>query len=231
MVEMLERRQPFERIVLVAAAATVVATAIGLIAMTGSPQALAASVHKAISGALDRSQNFYQMLGMGWSGEENDARTKLIDLTVRLSPAFTTVSIALMVLANLGLFWRWLGKERLTYTLFAGLTRWRTPEWMIWLFLATGFGLFVPIQPLRDFALDAFICVAAIYFCHGLSIMAFYFQMLAMPMAARGIIYFIAFVQPVLAALVCAVGVFDMWLDLRRLKPSSPEAGGFGDLL
>src|SRR6266481_2483120 len=52
MVEMLERRQPFERIVLVAAAATIVATAIGLIAMTGSPQALAASVHKAISGAL-----------------------------------------------------------------------------------------------------------------------------------------------------------------------------------
>jgi hypothetical protein len=33
----------------------------------------------------------------------------------------------------------------------------------------------------------------------------------------------------VLAVLVCAAGIFDLWVDFRRLKPPSQEAGSFGD--
>jgi uncharacterized protein YybS (DUF2232 family) len=55
--------------------------------------------------------------------------------------------------------------------------------------------------------------------------MAYYLQMLAMPRVVRGAIYVIALLQPVLAALVCLAGVFDMWIDFRRLKPPSQEAG------
>ena len=63
------------------------------------------------------------------------------------------------------------------------------------------------------------------------AIMAFYFRVLAMPSLARGLIYFIMIVQPVLAILVCAAGVLDLWLDFRRLKPPSPEARNLGDFL
>src|SRR5260370_6255395 len=146
--------------------------------------------------------------------EEADARGKLLDVMVRLSLAFMTIGAALMVLVNLGLFWRWVGKERLHYVLFSGLAKWRSPEWLIWLLLATGFGLFAPIEPVRNFALDGFILVAAIYFCHGLAIMAFYFQMLAMPLAARGIICLLPAGQPVLPALVGATGLSALWLSI-----------------
>jgi len=48
---------------------------------------------------------------------------------------------------------------------------------------------------------------------------------------ARVAIYVITCVQPVLAVLVCLAGVLDMWVDFRRLKPPSQEAGNFGDFL
>src|SRR5260370_28186938 len=102
------------------------------------------------------------------------------------------------------------------YALFGDLAKWSTLEWVIWVFLATGFALFIPVAALKTIALDAFVCVASIYFCQGLAIMSFYFHVIAMPAAARVAIYFIACVQPVLAALVCLAGVFDMWVDFRR---------------
>ena len=49
------------------------------------------------------------------------------------------------------------------------------------------------------------------------------------PSIVRGIIYFVVFAQPVVAALVSIAGVFDMWIDFRRLKPPSPEANNLGD--
>jgi uncharacterized protein YybS (DUF2232 family) len=129
-----------------------------------------------------------------------------------------------MVLLNLGIFWRLSGKQqRVGYALFGDLGRWSTPEWLIWVLLVSGFGLFIPLAPLSTIALDCFVCVAAVYFCQGLAIMAFYFKVLAMPPLARGLIYFVTIVQPVLAVLVCAAGIFDLWIDFRRLKPPSQE--------
>jgi uncharacterized protein YybS (DUF2232 family) len=115
--------------------------------------------------------------------------------------------------------------------LFNDLVRWSAPDWLIWVLLAAGFGLFIPIVALSTIALDLFVCMAAVYFCQGLAIMAFYFKVLAMPPLARGLIYFVTIVQPVLAALVCAVGIFDLWIDFRRLKPPKQEARNLGDFL
>jgi hypothetical protein len=39
----------------------------------------------------------------------------------------------------------------------------------------------------------------------------------------------VIFAQPVVAAIVSIAGVFDMWIDFRRLKPPSQEAGSLGD--
>jgi uncharacterized protein YybS (DUF2232 family) len=100
---------------------------------------------------------------------------------------------------------------------------------MVWLLLAGGFGLFIPVSAISDIALNGFICIGAVYFCQGLAIIGFYFQSLAVPSIVRGIIYFVVFAQPVVASLVGVAGVFDMWIDFRRLKPPSPEANNLGD--
>jgi uncharacterized protein YybS (DUF2232 family) len=227
---MLEDRRPFELVVLVASATMLIAGTFAAFAAVGSPVALADALRHALSAGMTRGEHFYRLLGMD-NPLTAEAKASVLDITIRLSPALVGLSAACAVLLNLGVFWRRLDHGRLGYRLFADLARWSAPEWLIWLLLATGFALFVPVAAISTIALDGFVCVATIYFCQGLAIMAFYFKMLSMPGLARGLIYFVTGIQPVLAALVCAAGIFDLWIDFRRLKPQSPEAGSFGDFL
>jgi len=231
MVYLIERRRPFETIVLCAAGAMLLVGVAVALAFAGSPAALAEGLRHDLMAAMTRGEKFYKTVGMD-SAIPPEMRANIIEATLRLSPALVVLAAAFTVLVNLGVFWRISGRQqRLGYMLFNDLVRWSTPDWLIWVLLATGFGLFIPVGALSTIALDLFVCVAAVYFCQGLAIMAFYFKVLSMPPAARGLIYFVTIVQPVLAALVCAVGIFDLWIDFRRLKPPSQEARNLGDFL
>ena len=194
----------------------------------GSPAALIKQLHDSLAMAMSHADSFYVKLGMTVD-QSKEISGRVLELTTSLAPALAAMLGGVAVLINLGLIWRRLGKQTLGYQLFAGLTTWRTPDWMVWLLLVTGFGLFVPLGAARIVAINGFVLVAAIYFCQGLAIMAYYLQMLSMPKIVRGIIYVIALLQPILAALVCLAGVFDLWIDFRRLKPPSPEAGSLDD--
>jgi len=232
---MLERRYSFELIVLVTAGMMLIAgTAAALIA-AGSPDAMLTAIHQSLKAGMERGQDLYKAIGMD-AGLPADTQATAIDIFIRLSPALAAIAAAATVMLNLTIFWRWVGKKRLPYDLFGELPKWSTPEWLIWVLLAAGFAFqgfkyLIPIKPIETIALDAFLCVAMVYFCQGLAIMSFYFRMLGMPAVARGAIYVITCVQPVLAVLVCLAGVLDLWVDFRRLKPPSQEAGNFSDFL
>jgi uncharacterized protein YybS (DUF2232 family) len=225
---MLERRLSFEMITAVGAGVMVGASVVAALLLMGGPDALIKTVHDELVQGMARGQDFYKLLGMQQTIAP-DTQASVISLTMRLSPAFALLVAAASMMLNLRVFWRWTGPQRLAYSLFGDLSKWSAPEWMIWLLLAGGFGLFIPVSAMRDIALNGFICVGAVYFCQGLAIIGFYFQSLAVPSIVRGIIYFVVFAQPVVAALVGVAGVFDMWIDFRRLKPPSPEANNLGD--
>jgi len=232
---MLERRLPFELIVVTTAGVLLAAGSGAALAMAGSPEALLNNIRDALKSGMLRGQEFYKTLGMD-AGLPADTQASVIDLTIRLSPALIAIMAAVTALLNLAVFWRWVGKQRLEHSLFGELAKWSAPEWLIWVLLVAGFAFqgfkyMIPIKPIETIALDAFICVVSIYFCQGLAIMSFYFRMLAMPPAVRAAIYLITCVQPVLAVPVCMAGVLDMWIDFRRLKPPSQEAGNFSDFL
>lgn len=232
---MLERQSSFELIVLVTAGTMLIAGSAAALIAAGSPDAMLAAIHQSLKAGMERGQEFYKAIGMD-AGLPPDTQATAIDIFIRLSPALAAISAAATVMLNLSVFWRWVGKKRVPYDLFGELPKWSTPEWLVWVLLAAGFAFqgfkyLIPIKPIETIALDAFICVAMVYFCQGIAIMAYYFRMLGMPAVARVAIYVITCVQPVLAVLVCLAGVLDMWIDFRRLKPPSQEAGNFGDFL
>lgn len=220
---MLERHCSFELITAVSAGAMVAASVVAALLVIGGPDALIKTVHDELAQGMARGQEMYKLLGMQ-QAIPADTQATVISFTMRLLPAFAILLGASAMLLNLRVFWRWAGQQRLTYSLFGDLSRWSAPEWMVWLLLAAGFGLFIPLPAASDIALNGFICVAAVYFCQGLAILGFYFQSLSVPSIVRGIIYFVVFAQPVVAVLVSVAGVFDMWIDFRRLKPPSQEA-------
>jgi uncharacterized protein YybS (DUF2232 family) len=232
---MLERRFSFELIVLITAGAMLIAGTAAALIVAGSPDAMLTAIHQSLKAGMERGQEFYKAIGMD-AGLPPDTQATAIDIFIRLSPALAAIGAAATVMLNLTLFWRWVGKKRLPYDLFGELPKWATPEWLIWVLLAAGFAYqgfkyLIPVKPIETIALDAFLCVAMVYFCQGIAIMSYYFRMLGMPAAARVAIYIITCVQPVLAVLVCLAGVLDMWVDFRRLKPPSQEAGNFSDFL
>lgn len=229
-VAMVERRNPLELIVVTVGGAMLIASAVIALIATGGPAGLVNAMQADLAAGMMHGQELYRTLGLP-SAVRAETQSEILNLTLRLSPALAALLAALTVLVNLRLFWRWVGAQRIPYVLFGDLLRWSAPEWLIWGLIATGFGLLAPWRPLADVALNAFICVAAVYFCQGIAIMAFYFQMLSVPSVVRVIIYFITLVQPVVAGVVCLAGVFDMWIDFRRLKPSNPETGSYGDFL
>lgn len=231
---MLERRYPFELIVLFTAGAMLVAGAAAALISAGSPEAMLAAIQTSLKAGMERGQDFYKAIGMD-AGLSKETQATAIDIFIRLSPALAAIGAAAIVMLNLTTFWRWAGKQRMPYDLFGELQKWSTPEWLIWVLLAFGFAYqgfnYAAIKPAETIALDAFLCVAAVYFCQGLAIMSFYFGVLGMPAVARVAIYVITTLHPVLAVLVCIAGVLDMWIDFRRLKPPSQEAGNFSDFL
>ena len=207
MCDMIERRKPFEIIVLVTAVSVMAASVIAAFVMAGSVDALAKSLHDALAAGMARGHDFYKVLGIE-TGMAHEAEAGLIDTMLRLCPALVALCAGFGALLNLAVFWRLGGRQRLGYPLFGDLARWAAPEWLIWVLLAAGFGMFVPVPALTVAAMDAFVCVAAVYFCQGLAIMAFYFKALIIPPWVRGLIYFVTIIQPVLAGLVCAAGHF-----------------------
>lgn len=226
---LIDRRIAFDRIVVVVGGVLVALVAVAGLLATGSPEALALAVRNAVTSGMGQAQKFWAGAGLD-AAASPDLRASLISSTIELAPALCVIFAGVMVLLNLAIFWSLSGgQRRVGYPLFGDIVRWATPEWLIWVFLATGFGFFVPSPALSLAALNCFVCIAAIYFFQGLAIMGFYFRVLAMPTLARGLVFALAFIQPVLPLLICAVGVFDMWIDFRRLKPPSPEARNLGD--
>ncbi len=224
---MLERRFSFEVITAVAAGAMFAASAIAAVVLLGGPDALIQAMRGQLTEGVQRGQELYKYMGVDASIPA-DTQASVITLTMKLIPALALLIAGVSILFNLRLFWRWTGTQRLAYSLFGDLSRWSTPEWLIWPLLATGFGIFMPISAASDIALNGFLVTMAVYFCQGLAIIRFYFQSLGVPAIVRIVIYFLL-AHVVVAALVCIAGVFDMWIDFRRLKPPSQEAGSFGD--
>jgi uncharacterized protein YybS (DUF2232 family) len=108
---------------------------------------------------------------------------------------------------------------------YGALDRWRSPEGMVWGVIVAGFSLFLPFSPLRLVAVNALIVLLAIYFFHGLSIILFYLNRYRVPPWMRLGVYALILVQQVLVIGVTMAGLFDQWLDLRRIHQKKPELG------
>lgn len=228
---MLERRQRFELIVLGVTTSVVLVGTAAAVVLAGSPAAFVQMIHDQLVTAMVRGESFYKTLGVD-AAISADSRAYIVETVMRLTPPLVVSLGALMVLLNLAVFWRWGGKEqRVGYTLFGDLARWSAPEWLVWPLLISGFGWFIPVAPVAAIALDCLLCIGAVYFCQGLAIMAFYFRQLKMPAVARGLIYFVTLAQPILMAIVGAAGIFDLWVDFRRLKRPNTATRKLGDFL
>jgi hypothetical protein len=101
---------------------------------------------------------------------------------------------------------------------------WNAPPLLIWAFIATGFGMFAPIAAVSLVARNVFLVLIGCYFCQGLAIVSFYLSRFQIRRGLRIATYGLIITQQVLLAMIALLGVFDLWVNFRRLGIPESDA-------
>ena len=96
---------------------------------------------------------------------------------------------------------------------------WQLPEKLIWLAISMGLLTMLPIPGIRVVALNALIILSVIYCFQGLAVAVFYMNKWNVPILMRSFFYVMMIVQTFGTIVLLVLGVADVWLDLRKIKP------------
>ena len=105
----------------------------------------------------------------------------------------------------------------LPYPDFEPTDRWRAPEHMVWGLIAAGFSLFLPVGGIRLAAINVLIVILAIYAFQGFSIVLFYLNKFRVPFWIRFGVYFLIIFQQIFVVGLALAGIFDQWVDFRKI--------------
>lgn len=162
---------------------------------------------------------------------QEDEDEQLAALVAALPQLVLTVLPALMVighlvtnLCNYILVRRYCQRSQPPLTLDPDdLTCWRASDYLVWVFLASGTALLVPIDLVSTIGLNVLLVTLAIYLLQGLAIVLFWGRRLPLPLGVQCLLIGVVFlVAGPLCVIVCtAAGLFDLWVDFRRQRHHS----------
>jgi Predicted membrane protein (DUF2232) len=100
------------------------------------------------------------------------------------------------------------------------LTCWRASDYLVWVFLASGAALLVPIDLVSTIGLNVLLVTLAVYLLQGLAIVLFWGRRLPLPLGVQFLMIAVVFlIAGPLSVIVCtAAGLFDLWVDFRRQR-------------
>ena len=136
------------------------------------------------------------------------------DLVIRMYPALIVMTLIAMAGCNLMLLRRF--AAGLGYRLNIGEFRdYRNPDLLVWGLIASGFSLLAGDRMVTTPALNILAIILVLYFLQGLAVISAIIARQSIAGVLRAGLYIMLLMQPYLAALVAAVGIFDLWGDFR----------------
>jgi uncharacterized protein YybS (DUF2232 family) len=146
-------------------------------------------------------------------------------LIVRTLPALFLLSTAATAFLNYSvtrLVWRRIEGPSLFPA--TSLAEWQAPEACVWALIGSGLAYFLPAPSLQTLGLNLLLLVGCLYLLQGLAILTHYLHKIAVPPILRSLAYVILVIQPLLLVGVAAFGLFDLWLDFRRIHNKREES-------
>lgn len=175
-------------------------------------------VQKFVETAIGQNINFYAQLPL--NKEEIDLiknnRQLIIGVFTNISPALAIIASVVVVWINVLLGRNSLRKTGLILPQLNELSRWKAPEFLIWIFLAAGGLLLFSSEQTRLISMNVFLLACFIYLLQGLAIVSFLFQNKNVPVFLRYLFYFLIVLQQFLMIPIVLVGLFDIWVDFRK---------------
>ncbi|MEW6260462.1 MAG: DUF2232 domain-containing protein [Thermodesulfobacteriota bacterium] len=135
----------------------------------------------------------------------------------RLMPGFSAMSLLFVAWTQLLLLQP--AKHRLEITLPESprLNRWKAPEKLIWGLIGCGAMLLTPHVTIRLIATNVLLPILVVYFFQGIGIVSYFLEIKQAPRWIRILIFIAVFFQQVAMILVILLGIFDLWMDFRKL--------------
>jgi len=145
-----------------------------------------------------------------------DNAPKLLRFFMTIFPSIALVSIVACIWANLlaGRFLLRIGGIGVVDDV--DLSLWKAPERLIWVLIASGGFLILPVEATQIIGINVLIVCAFLYLLQGLSIAGFFFRAKNVPALVRFLFYALLVLQQYLLIIVAAFGMFDLWVDFRR---------------
>ncbi|HIJ78715.1 MAG: YybS family protein [Desulfobulbaceae bacterium] len=150
---------------------------------------------------------------------------QLQDLTKRLFPALLVTLIFSIVWLNIT-FGHWLlHKKDPALSHQHDLQNWRLPEMLVWLVILAGIAVIIPDPGFSTFGMNLGLVLGFLYFAQGLAILSSMLTTWAVPPLLKVLIYSLLFLQSYGMALLAALGLTDVWIDLRKRLHEKDAAG------
>jgi uncharacterized protein YybS (DUF2232 family) len=137
---------------------------------------------------------------------------------LRLAPGLMILTSVIVSWANFLLLRPFLARKGFLSPHLADLTGWQAPEKLIWVVIAAGFGVWWADGAWSAAAINVLMISGLIYFFQGLAVTAQWLARKRVPPAIRAVIYTLIALQLVLALAIALLGLFDLWMDFRKLK-------------
>jgi uncharacterized protein YybS (DUF2232 family) len=218
--EMLEEGASVEKTVLYPCLSVIGSgVALALFYSAFSQAALSSLVNLYVKQNLDLTLELYRQMSMPEETIQTLSRSleNIQYVLVRVIPGMAVMSTLFVTWVNL-LMTRSLVRFRGLKALnFGSLNRWKSPEILVWVVIAGGLLLLVPVKSLKIIGLNIVIALIMIYFIQGISIVSFYFDKRKFPRILRGVLYGLIGVQQLFSLLVIGLGFFDLWIDFRKI--------------
>lgn len=154
----------------------------------------------------------------GVKGEELALLKQTMDsaaeLVIRMYPALVTITLIAMAGCNLLLVRRFAPGMGLRLSI-GEFREFRNPDLLVWGLIAGGFGLLATDRMVTTPALNVLAIIVTLYFLQGLAVLSTIIARQSIAGVLRAGLYVMLLMQPYLAALVAAIGIFDLWGDFR----------------
>ena len=177
--------------------------------------------------AVSLSQQYVQALEQMQEGEDEQLAAlveALPQLMLAVLPALVVISYLCMNVLNYILVRRYCQRSQpLLHLDPDDLLCWHASDYLVWLFLASGAALLIPIDTVSTIGLNVLLVTLAIYLLQGLAIALFWGRRLPFPLGVQWLVVAVVFViAGLLCVAVCtAAGLFDLWVDFRRQRHHS----------
>lgn len=146
---------------------------------------------------------------------------KASSLFVIIFPGIFFNSYLTMVWLNILSIKKLLLKKGILIESIDHLNQWKAPDHLVFAVIALSVLIFLPVNALKLIAINCLIVLMFVYFFQGIAVVSFFFQKKSAPVALRIFFYILIAIQPLFMFLVIGFGLFDTWINFRKLKTAT----------